>query len=135
MTAVVERLLELAGGYLAVGALFAVAFHVRALRRLDPAAAEAGVGFRMLITPGVIALWPLLALRWRRAGRSVEFPGDAASPVSPRTLRAAHRLAWQLLMVLVPAVLAAALWWRPRAVHASQIPVPSPEHRTVRERP
>jgi nitrate/nitrite transporter NarK len=124
MTAVVKFLLTVAGAYLAVGVLFASAFHPRGLRRVDAAAAGAGVGFRMLITPGVIALWPLLALRWWRPVVTEEFLGNAELPVSPRALRRGHQWAWRLLAVLGPMILAAALWWRPQSNPGSPIPKP-----------
>ena len=56
------------GLYIAVGVLFTVAFQMRGLRRVDPAAAEGSLAFRLLITPGCVALWPLLAASWRRGG-------------------------------------------------------------------
>jgi hypothetical protein len=52
------------GIYLALGVLFAVPFVVRGVGRVDPAAIGAGWGFRLLILPGVAALWPVLARRW-----------------------------------------------------------------------
>lgn len=49
------------------GAVFAVAFLVRGVGRIDPLAVGAPWGFRLLIAPGVVAFWPLLAARWLRA--------------------------------------------------------------------
>ena len=46
-------------GYLAVGLLVAAWFLFTRLQH-DPAAAQAGIGFRLLILPGCIALWPFL---------------------------------------------------------------------------
>ncbi len=58
--------------YLGLGALFAVPFVARGVAAVDANAQGAGWGFRALIFPGVVALWPLLALRWRaaRGGRA-----------------------------------------------------------------
>ncbi|RIK93471.1 MAG: hypothetical protein DCC71_23995 [Proteobacteria bacterium] len=67
--AIAHALLGFLALHAAAGALFAVAFHWRGLARLDAAAAEGSVGFRLLVTPGVIALWPLLARRWWAAAR------------------------------------------------------------------
>ena len=61
--------------YLGLGVAFAVAFHRNGLARIDPSAARGTRGFKILITPGVIGLWPLLARRWRRGGAAV--PEDA----------------------------------------------------------
>ena len=59
-------LVRLAGLYLAVGVLFALPFAARWVNRLDPVAAQGTPGFRMLLLPGAILLWPLLARRlWR----------------------------------------------------------------------
>ena len=57
----------LLAGYLTIGLLVAVPFVIRGVDRIDPAARGAGWGFRLIIVPGTIALWPLLVLRW--AGR------------------------------------------------------------------
>ena len=53
--------------YLALGAVFALAFVTRGAARLDPNADGATWGFRALILPGAAALWPLLLVRWVRA--------------------------------------------------------------------
>ena len=55
------------GVYLLVGVLFALAFVTRGVNRLEPSAADGSWGFRVLIFPGTVALWPLLARRWLRA--------------------------------------------------------------------
>ena len=47
------------------GLIFALAFQLRGLSRIDAAARGAGLGFRLLILPGMVALWPLLLSRWR----------------------------------------------------------------------
>ena len=54
------------GLYLLAGLLFAVPFVLRGVNRIDPVARESTWGFRLIILPGVVALWPLLAHRWRR---------------------------------------------------------------------
>ena len=51
------------------GALFAVPFLLRGVNQIDPVAREGTWGFRMIIAPGVVVLWPLLALRWLRGSR------------------------------------------------------------------
>lgn len=52
--------------YAGLGLLFAVPFVMFGLPRVDAAARGAGVGFRLLLLPGVAAFWPLLAGRWWR---------------------------------------------------------------------
>lgn len=72
-------LVHLALGYLLIGAGFSVPFALRWAGRLDPVAAHGTRGFRLLILPGVVLLWPLLALRLLR--------GDTTPPPE----RTAHR--------------------------------------------
>ncbi len=52
--------------YAIAGVVFALAFLPRALARLDPGVAGAPLTMRLLIAPGVAALWPLFARRWIR---------------------------------------------------------------------
>jgi len=56
--------------YLGIGALVAVWMHAGGLRRVDTTAAHGTVGFRVLITPALVLLWPLILKRaLRGAGR------------------------------------------------------------------
>jgi membrane protein implicated in regulation of membrane protease activity len=57
-------LLILAAVYLALGLVFAVPFVLVGAGRIDPHAAQASWGFRLLILPGTTLLWPLLVWRW-----------------------------------------------------------------------
>lgn len=59
-------LVRVVGLYLLAGLVFGVPFVIKGAGRIDPAAAEGTRGFRILILPGVIALWPVLARRWLR---------------------------------------------------------------------
>jgi len=52
--------------YLAAGVLFAIPFAIAGADRIDPAAHGSTKGFRAMIVPGAIALWPLLLARWIR---------------------------------------------------------------------
>ena len=56
-----------AGLYTAMGLVFACAFLTRGISRVDPVSKGSGVGFRLIILPGVAALWPMLLTRWIRA--------------------------------------------------------------------
>ena len=62
--------------YAGVGLLFGVVFLIAGLARVDPVATGSPWGFRLLILPGVVGLWPLMGMRWWRAGR--EGDHDAA---------------------------------------------------------
>ena len=59
-----EILVAVMGAYVAVGVLFAILFVTWGVSRVDPVAREGTRGFRLIILPGVTALWPLLAVRW-----------------------------------------------------------------------
>jgi hypothetical protein len=63
---IVTIFLGLAGLYLLCGIIFAVPFAIVGVGKIDPHAANASWGFRLLILPGSTLLWPLLAKRWFR---------------------------------------------------------------------
>lgn len=64
---VAHALLSLLAVHLALGVVFAASFLGRGVERLDPGARGSGWGFRLAVLPGVVALWPLLWSRQRRA--------------------------------------------------------------------
>ena len=57
-------IVAIAAAYVGIGVLFAVPFVVRGVGRIDPAAREGTIGFRIIVFPGVVAFWPLLLRRW-----------------------------------------------------------------------
>lgn len=60
---IVSAAIDAIGVYCIVGLIFAAWFVSKAAGRMDPDARGATRGFRMLIFPGTVALWPLLL--WR----------------------------------------------------------------------
>ena len=52
------------GAYLGCGLIFAIPFALVGAKRIDPHAEDGSWGFRILILPGAMALWPLLWHRW-----------------------------------------------------------------------
>jgi len=52
------------GVYFAIGAAFAFVLLTFGLRRLDPIAAAGPLRFKLLIAPGVAALWPVMIMLW-----------------------------------------------------------------------
>jgi len=61
---------QLAELYALLGVGFAFAFVWKGVARVDPAARDGTLGFRLLIVPASAALWPWLLVRWIRAGRA-----------------------------------------------------------------
>lgn len=56
--------------YCLLGLVVGVPFVLRGVDRLDPAARGAPLGFRLLILPGSVALWPWLMRKWIQARRT-----------------------------------------------------------------
>ena len=108
--------------YAAVGFVFAVAFQIRGLGVVDPAARHAGWFFRALITPGTMALWPLLIRRWQVALQSSGKPTEASVFISPEALGRLHQRAWWVILLSAPIILGIALIFRPSEPIQSKLP-------------
>ena len=52
--------------YAGLGLIFGVLFVWTGVQRLDSEAQGSGIGFRLLILPGVAAFWPMFLHRWTR---------------------------------------------------------------------
>ena len=52
--------------YVGLGLVFALVFVCVGVQNLDSEAQGSGIGFRLLILPGVAAFWPMLLSRWVR---------------------------------------------------------------------
>ncbi|MCK6619403.1 MAG: hypothetical protein HUU32_15210 [Calditrichaceae bacterium] len=76
-----DILILLAAIYLCIGLLFAIPFAFFGAGQIDPTARKATAGFKLIIIPGTMALWPLLAFRWLKG---VAEPPEEKNP---------HRLA------------------------------------------
>ena len=69
MTTVAEWFVNILSCYAALGMLFAIAFVTIGIGQVDPLAKGTGVGFRLIILPGVAGLWPMFLARWFKGGR------------------------------------------------------------------
>ena len=65
---IAELFVNLFVAYAALGVMFAIAFVSAGITRVDPVAKGSSPGFRLIVFPGVAALWPLLLARWIRGG-------------------------------------------------------------------
>jgi len=52
--------------YVGLGLIFGLFFVWVGVQSLDSEAQGSGVGFRLLILPGVTAFWPMLLYRWTK---------------------------------------------------------------------
>ena len=66
--ALAEFIVMALGLYVAVGIVFAIFFVTLGVARVDPAARGAPWGFRLIILPGTVALWPIMLLKFIRGG-------------------------------------------------------------------
>jgi len=62
-------LVTLLGVYGLIGILVALPFVLRGAGTLDTAATKGSLGFRILILPGAVALWPILLRKWVAAAK------------------------------------------------------------------
>jgi hypothetical protein len=71
---IAEVIVAMAAAYAGMGFVFALGFAGWGAAAIDNAVHGAPLSFRLLIIPGAVALWPLLAVRWlqRRKQRSVK---------------------------------------------------------------
>ena len=71
---VAEVIVLIALAYVLCGLAVGVPFVLRGVDRVDASAQGASLGFRLLILPGTVALWPLMATKWIMAQRSGGHP-------------------------------------------------------------
>ncbi len=109
-----------AAAYIACGGLVAVLFFARWIKGSGQPAVDGSRGFRFLITPGLIVLWPLVL-------RRVRSPEPVAAYQGAEGLRRAHLFAFILLAVFGMVVFTTALFWRAPAfadLPAVELPAP-----------
>jgi hypothetical protein len=102
-------LLKVAAIYAGCGLLFAVLFLALWCKSFDPSAASGTWGFRVVIIPGLVALWPLMLAKVLAVRRGGSAQGPAETPVRAETLRRNHAIAFIVLAILGPVLFAVAL--------------------------
>jgi len=53
--------------YLLIGVLIALFVQFKGLQKIDSGVEGAGVWFRVITFPGIVALWPAILLKWIKA--------------------------------------------------------------------
>ena len=112
LESVFTLLLSTAAVYAACGVVFGALFFVRWCKSFDPSAKDGTWGFRVLIAPGIVALWPVMLAKVLALRRGRGASGKAETPVSPQTLRRNHGLAFLALAVVGAVFFMVALVWR-----------------------
>ena len=64
MTAVINIFVLVLQVYLLIGLLVAVLIQRKGLKKIDATVEGAGVWFRVLTFPGIVALWPVILRKW-----------------------------------------------------------------------
>ena len=67
METVVSIIFIILAVYLAFGLLFALIFIFKGIEKIDTSAHGASRGFKIIIIPGIMALWPVLLNKWIKA--------------------------------------------------------------------
>lgn len=94
-----------AEGWLAIGALVAIAFIFFGLDRVE-ANAHGGYVFRVLILPGLMLLWPIVLWRWRIALKDGEAWRERHSPERKRAGWFGLSMALGIVLILITALVA-----------------------------
>jgi hypothetical protein len=50
--------------YLVLGLIVAIFIQRKGLKKIDPSVEGAGVWFRVLTFPGIVAFWPVMLFKW-----------------------------------------------------------------------
>lgn len=61
---IIQVILWLIAAYLGCGIVFSIAFLRKGIQLIDENARHSSIGFRLIILPGIIALWPFLLKKW-----------------------------------------------------------------------
>lgn len=107
--------------YVAVGVGMAAWLQAGVLARRDPSMHGASWLFRIAVTPGLVALWPLMMA----APRDGHLRAEHQPATAPRRLRRRHALAMPVLCVALPILAAWALVARESLVEPTNAALPA----------
>ena len=68
LTLMAYAIVVLSALYFSAGIAFCVFMLIKGIERMDPNAKSTGIGFKLLIIPGLVAFWPVLWKKWKRSG-------------------------------------------------------------------
>ncbi len=108
-----EIVVAVGQAWLLAGLCVGVAFLVFGLDGTD-AAARGAYGFRPLLLPGLVLLWPLVVWRW------LDRPSPTREPSLARRQKRAHGVVWIGLACILTSILGTAL-----ALRRHDLPMPS----------
>ncbi|MEP7109344.1 MAG: hypothetical protein ABI760_15225 [Ferruginibacter sp.] len=66
---IAQLILTLVLVYLLCGFIFIIPFMIKGIVKVDEGTRGSSWGFRLVIAPGIIVLWPLLLKKWMIAGK------------------------------------------------------------------
>jgi hypothetical protein len=109
MEDIVRVLMAALGLYGLVGVLLLVPFHRFAVPVIDQSASGASWGFKVVVSPGLVALWPVILWKWNTARRGGHAHGRPDAPVSSLRIRQSQSLLLKLIAIAIPLLAAGAL--------------------------
>ena len=56
--------------YLLIGLLLALIVQWKGLKKIDSSVDGAGVWFRLITFPGIVALWPIILFKWVKVSKN-----------------------------------------------------------------
>ena len=72
MEVVLNYVFAIIGIYFLLGFLFYLVFVFKWAAEMDENFRGSGFGFKLLILPGILALWPVLFAKWKKAKKSTD---------------------------------------------------------------
>jgi hypothetical protein len=116
------------GIYCAVGFLLLVPMHKVMLNSLDESMAGASIGFRIVVTPGLVLLWPVIVRRWIRSRRLNPKTAEIIQSRASENARLAHVWITRILAISIPIAFALALAGRTSYSPSAELPLSTSVH-------